>query len=149
MSNGGRICGCEGKGKTFLDRDWETSFPVTIQRKRFNLPVVEVTVNSKSSEPKTYSNLRAQVYGRLRDWLASADLPHDDKELFEDLSALNYFFNNRLQIVLEAKKDMKKRTKRSPDRADALSLTFAQEVYSTGYVKQSKLNVKRGSYLWV
>jgi hypothetical protein len=122
---------------------------VVDQLKRFNLPVVEVTVNSKSSEPKTYSNLRAQVYGRLRDWLASADLPHDDKELFEDLSALNYFFNNRLQIVLEAKKDMKKRTKRSPDRADALSLTFAQEVYSTGYVKQSKLNVKRGSYLWV
>jgi len=122
---------------------------VVDQLKRFNLPVVEVTVNSKSSEPKTYSNLRAQIYGSVRDWLISADIPHDDKELQEDLSAINYFFNNRLQIVLEAKKDMKKRTKRSPDRADALALTFAEEVYSTGFVRKGKIPVKKGNYMWV
>lgn len=122
---------------------------VVDQLKRFNIPVIEVTVNSKSSDPKTYCNLRAQVYGRLKDWLPTADLPHDDRELIEDLSSINYFFNNRLQIVLEAKKDMKKRTKRSPDRADALSLTFAQEIYNVGYVSRGKLNVKKGNYLWV
>lgn len=122
---------------------------VVDQLKRFNLPVVEVTVNSKSSEPKTYSNLRAQIYGRLRDWLSTADLPSDDKELAEDLSAINYYFNNKLQIVLEAKKDMKKRTKRSPDRADALALTFAQEVYTVGFVTKKKLNVKKSNYMWV
>ncbi len=118
--------------------------------KRFNLNVIEVTVNSKSSDPKTYSNLRAQVYGRLKDWLDGADIPADDKELSEDLAAINYFFNNKLQVVLEAKREMKKRTKRSPDRADALSLTFANDIYQASARRSvGKIPIRKSNYMWV
>jgi len=122
---------------------------VVDQLRKMKVPVVEVMVNGKSSDPKSYSNVRAQIYGHLKNWLSTADIPRDDEDLVEDLSALNYFFNNKLQIVLENKKDMKKRLKRSPDRADALSLTFASEVYQVGsYRKAEKVQLKRTNYLW-
>lgn len=123
---------------------------VVDQLKRFSIPTVEVLVNSKPSDPKSYSNQRAQIYGHLKDWLTSADIPRNDKELREDLAAINYFFNGKLQIVLESKKDMKKRIKRSPDRADALALTFASEVFNVGNMRKSvgKIPVKRTNYLW-
>lgn len=122
---------------------------VVDQLKRFNVNVVEVIVNSKSSDPKSYSNMRAQIYGHLKTWLSTADLPKDDSELYEDLASINYFFNNKLQIVLESKKDMKKRIKRSPDRGDALSLTFANEVFNVGsFRKASKIPVRKSKYYW-
>jgi hypothetical protein len=105
---------------------------VVDQLKRFKLPVVDVVVSQRSADVKTYLNLRSQLWGSMRDWLQTADLPHNDK-LRSDLVGINYTYNSKLQIVLEAKRDMKKRNKKnSPDRADALSLTFAQDAYAVG-----------------
>ena len=38
----------------------------------------------------------------------------------EDLMAIDYFFNNKSQITLEKKEDIKVKLGRSPDDADAL-----------------------------
>ena len=120
---------------------------VVDQLNHFNVPVVDVVVSQKSTDPKSYFNLRAQVYGRLRDWLVTADMPYD-KELRNELLGINYSYNNKLQIILESKKDMKKRGLHSPDKADALSLTFANDIFQQSRYKVQARPVRQGNYLY-
>lgn len=75
-------------------------------------------------------NRRAEMWLRMRDWLEDpmgADIPDDDA-LHADLSAPGYRHDMRQYLLLESKKDIKKRGVRSPDSADALALTFASPV---------------------
>ena len=120
---------------------------VVDQLKRFQIPVVDVVVSTKSTDPRQYFNLRSQIYGRLRDWLLTADVPYS-KELHEDLAGINYSFNSKLQVILESKKDMKKRGISSPDRSDALALTFANEVYAGSFTKVTARRVTQSAFLW-
>jgi len=103
---------------------------VVDQLKRFHLPVVEVVVSNRSQDQKTYFNVRSELCGRVKDWLPTADIPSGNKALRDGFVGINYTFNNKLQIVLESKKDMKKRGNPSPDELDALALTFADQVYN-------------------
>ena len=121
---------------------------VVDQLKRFNLPVIDVNVSCKSSDPKTYFNLRSQLYGEVRDWLPGADLPNH-KELRDDLIGINYSYNNKLQIILESKKEMKRRGDKSPDFGDALALSFAPNTfnYSPKKLRPRKV-VSTQRYCW-
>jgi hypothetical protein len=53
----------------------------------------------------------------------------NDPELQADLTGVEYAYNIRNEIQLEAKEAMKKRGLSSPDIADALALTFAYPVF--------------------
>lgn len=121
---------------------------VVDQLKRFQIPVVDVNVSTRSSDPKTYFNLRSQLYGEVKDWLPGASMPRND-ELRDDLIAINYSYNSKLQIILESKKDMKKRGTKSPDFSDALALTFATSTfqYSPKKTRPRKV-VSSHNYLW-
>ena len=72
------------------------------------------------------------MYGELKEWLIDGGcLPYEGEEseyISEDLMAIDYFFNNKSQITLEKKEDIKVKLGRSPDDADALALTFAMPV---------------------
>ena len=61
-------------------------------------------------------------------WVEYADLPEDDQELLYDLTGIEYGYDERMRVKLEKKSDMKKRGLPSPDKADALSVTFAENV---------------------
>lgn len=50
-------------------------------------------------------------------------LPPDD-DLTEELTAPEWTMNSRSEILLEPKEDIKARIGRSPDKADALALTY-------------------------
>jgi hypothetical protein len=65
------------------------------------------------------------LYGKLRDWLQAGGAIEDNSLLSEDLSAADYLFNQQGRLLLEAKDSIRSRLGRSPDRADALALTFA------------------------
>ena len=118
------------------------------QAKRFGLPVHEVIVSTKSSDPKTYFNLRSQLWGEMRTWLHNgASIPTNDK-LQAQLTAMTYNYNNKLQIQLAAKKDLKKQGLESPDLPDALSLTFAPAAHGYNPAKRRARRVKRSNYLW-
>ncbi len=72
-----------------------------------------------------YANRRAEVWGRLREQIRSGmELP-DDPETEQDLVNIQYGMNDRGQIQLEKKSDMKSRGLSSPDIGDALAMTFA------------------------
>jgi hypothetical protein len=75
-----------------------------------------------------FINMRAWAYWAVRDWLdpskgSKAMLPQDDF-LLQELSETQWKFNSKGQIQIESKEDLKKRLKRSPDKADALANTF-------------------------
>lgn len=71
-----------------------------------------------------YANKRAAMWGALRAWIKVGALPNDP-ELKAQLIGPTYTFNIRNEIQLESKEDMMKRGVESPDRGDALALTFA------------------------
>jgi len=73
------------------------------------------------------ANMSAAMWAKVRDWLPHGSIP-DDEELALDLTGREYGFNADNAIQLEKKEDMKKRGLASPDKADALALTFAYPV---------------------
>jgi Helicase len=73
-----------------------------------------------------YYNRRAEMWGRMRDWLETGSIP-DDPELETDLTGPDYFHSAKNQIQLESKEDMKARGLASPDVGDMLAMTFSAE----------------------
>lgn len=76
----------------------------------------------------TFANMRAYLYWALRDWLNPKNnfqpaLPPCEK-LMEEATETRWRFNSSGAIMIEAKDDIKKRIKRSPDYMDALANTF-------------------------
>ena len=89
--------------------------------------VIEVQFGGKADDDRKYANKRAEMWGRMKDWLAIGSIPVDE-QLATDLTAVEYGFTVSDAIQLERKEDMKKRGLASPDDGDALALTFAQPV---------------------
>lgn len=90
--------------------------------------VVDVNSGGRPSNPKQYRNLRAEMWGKMRDWLRDTGCIIDDDDLRSDLTGIDMFWMDSGAIALESKESMKKRGLASPDRGDSLALTFAQPV---------------------
>lgn len=73
-------------------------------------------------------NRRAEMWGRLREWLAEGSIPDDDA-LVADLASPKTKYRANNDWLLESKVEMKARGVKSPDLADALALTFAVQEY--------------------
>lgn len=89
--------------------------------------VTGVNFGGDASKPDRYGNKRAEMWGDLRDWLPLASLPDDDV-LQGEISGPSYRYDSQGAVWLEKKEDMRKRGVKSPDRADALALTFAMPI---------------------
>ena len=92
--------------------------------RQLGFDVVEAQFGGKADDPRKYANKRAEIWGRLKDWLKGGSLPRDE-QLATDLSSVEYGFNQHDQIQLERKESMRARGVASPDDADALAITFA------------------------
>ena len=71
-----------------------------------------------------YYNLRAFMWGEMREWLKSQVSLPNDHELKSELTAPRYSYRGAA-VILESKDDMKARGVKSPNKADSLALTFA------------------------
>lgn len=86
-----------------------------------------------------YENKRAEMWGEMKNWLKEGGAISSDSVLYNDLIAPEAFINRRGKLQLESKDDMKKRGIPSPNRADALALTFARNVLGRhGEIKGNK-----------
>lgn len=74
-----------------------------------------------------YANMRAYMWGRMRDWLLRGSIDDDD-QLEVDLTGPGFHHDKSDRYVLESKEEMKARELDSPDDGDALALTFAMRV---------------------
>jgi phage terminase large subunit len=100
-----------------------------------------VNFANKSKNPMMYGNLRAQIWGSMKDWLRTASIPNE-KMLKTDLISPMMKPDSKGSIFLEGKKEMKARGLASPDSADAIALTFAFPVAH----RESKVTIRRSSY---
>jgi phage terminase large subunit len=103
-----------------------------------------VNFGNKAKNPIMYGNMRAQMWGDMREWLKTAAIPND-RFLKTDLISPMMKPDSRGTIFLESKKDMKARGLASPDAADAICVTFAFPVAHREYNKQTTRRVYAGS----
>jgi phage terminase large subunit len=96
----------------------------TLKRSKYADVTVGVHTGARRSDGKNY-NIRAKMWRGLLDWLK--DTPCSiarDGELKAEATAMRYSYRDGL-LLMEAKKEYKKRVGKSPDRADSMALTFA------------------------
>jgi len=93
-----------------------------------DLYAIPVNVRETPKDPERFLNLRAELYWKLRDALdPDGDIQFalpDDQLLASQLTAIKYKFNAKGKIQIESKEEMASRGLPSPDRADALAMTF-------------------------
>ena len=78
------------------------------------------------------ANKRAEMWKLMRDWLKGGGSIPLDKELYADLIGPETVPRLDGKIQLESKQDMKRRKLPSPNKADALALSFAFPVVKAG-----------------
>lgn len=87
---------------------------------------LDVNVSERPSSKEKYYNLRAELWCNLRDALQAGvlSLP-EDEDLLAQASSIKYKYHSSGGLIVEKKEDLKKRGLPSPDKADAVCLTFA------------------------
>ena len=87
-----------------------------------------------------YANKRAEMWGAMKQWLKDGGCIEKDQELYDDLVGPETKPRLDGKVQLESKEEMKKRDLPSPNKADALALTFAFPVSSGLVVPQTRTN---------
>lgn len=77
-------------------------------------------------EGPRFLNRRTEIWWLMAQWIRTTGCIPDDAELISELAGPTYKFTADGKLQLESKADMKKRGLASPDKADALALTFAE-----------------------
>ncbi len=93
------------------------------------------------------ANKRAEMWKLMRDWLKAGGCIPLDKELYADLIGPETVPRLDGKIQLESKQDMKRRKLPSPNKADALALSFAFPVVKAvagGFQSRSRSEAIRG-----
>ena len=118
--------------KIFIDAGGVGGGVVDILNDRgFKKIVQPVMFGSKAFAFERYHNRRAEMWDEMRAWLAQeqeVSIP-DDEKLCAELCAVAKKYDSQGRLQLEEKEELKKRLGRSPDKGDALALTFAEPVY--------------------
>ena len=101
---------------------------VASRLRELGLPAYAISVaETPAITGDRYANLRTEIWYTTREWLTRRDssLPKDD-ELSQDLVSAKYEIQESSgRVMCEPKKKARSRGIRSPDRGDALALTFA------------------------
>jgi len=92
-------------------------------------PVVEVNFGGRADDREHYGNRSAEMWGLTKKWLEGQEAClAKDNTLADQLCNRDYSYSGSMQLLMEKKDDMRDRSLESPDRADALVLTFAYPV---------------------
>lgn len=90
-------------------------------------PAVPVNVGESPRDTEKFANLKAELYWSLRMRARSGDLSGTlDERTIGQLAGIRYKHNPRGQVVIESKEDARKRGVKSPDRAEAVMLAYAE-----------------------
>lgn len=105
-----------------------------LKHRGFGEVVKGINFGGKAILNDRYKNKRAEMWDSINQWLRG-DLPvqlPDDEELFDELCGVERVKIAQDQLQLEDKDKFRERIGRSPDKADALALTFAEPVFDNG-----------------
>jgi len=94
-------------------------------------PMREILNGSSATKTDEYVNKGTECWGRMRDWMKTGAI-WDDPELEQQLVSRDYKYHPKThQLALVSKDVMLAEGLPSPDRADALALTFADHVVAS------------------
>jgi hypothetical protein len=96
-----------------------------------SVPVYGVNFGGKSPDPK-HANLRMTMYWRLREALHNGLAIPADPMLERELLAIEYRHDGSDRMLLQPKDRMKADLGVSPDRADALAISFGVQIQARG-----------------
>jgi phage terminase large subunit len=102
-----------------------------------------INFGGKAINNDRYYNKRAEMWAEANEWLKGEVQLVKDDELLDDLCSVNKMYDNSGRLQLETKDRVKERIGRSPDKADAFVLTFAEPVYDVG--KVSKIGIENNT----
>lgn len=106
--------------------------------------IVGINVGAGARDSEKFKNLRAELYWGIRERFLQGDISiPDDEELIGELANIKYKYTSRNQILIESKDDIKKRGLKSPDKADALVLAFADMKRSIPILDYYKTETER------
>ena len=79
-------------------------------------------------DKERFINRRAELYWMLREMFEAGDIDidPDDDQLAAQLDSIRWTLDSRGRVKIESKDDIRKRGMPSPDRADALCMTFVE-----------------------
>lgn len=90
-----------------------------------------VTAGAKAStkkKQKRFANAKAELYWATREWIKrggkTVSCVIGSEEKAKQIKVMKYKVNSDRCIIIEPKSELKKRTKKSPDFAEALMITF-------------------------
>lgn len=111
--------------------------------------VYECNGGSQALRNKEFVNRNAEMWHKVKEWLKAGGSIPDDSALCDQLTNREYGYDNTSRLQLKKKDDMKKRGLSSPDRADALALTFYADVASNYLPHAPVLHAAKTEYdLW-
>lgn len=120
--------------------------------RELGLPVTAADVSLKSFMQGVY-NKRAEMYVRLKQEMEKGLKIIDDRRALRQLSNVHYKFNNKSEIQLLAKEDIKSTLGESPDIADSIALTYYEDVTFPESLKKTndryKIKVTKGQRSWM
>ena len=94
---------------------------VSDQLKHWGAKVIRVNFGSKATQPEKYANMATEMWFEFP--IDEVSIP-DDEELMDELSERRYDYDKQEVKRIEPKDEFKPRIGRSPDKADALLLSF-------------------------
>lgn len=119
-----------GASRAYCDRGYGQGV-IAIAR-QMNENIIPVDFGGRATENENCINRRAEIYQRMKNWLESGGYFGDPKnneiiELKRELQCVEYNLrkSDDGKIALGPKDDIRKSLGHSPDRADAVALTFA------------------------
>lgn len=98
--------------------------------------VNDINFGHKSID-KQYLNVRTEIWCKMAEWVKRGAVLPKNSDLLSELCMPQYDFNDKMQKVLETKKEIRERLGKSPDLADALALTFALDFGQSSGAKDS------------
>ena len=112
--------------------------PIVDRLVQLGYPVTGVHFGGNADDESHYFNKTSEMGARCSQWLSDGGAIHDDPQLENELTVREFWHDDKDRLVLERKKDLKKRLGVSPDWADALYLTFAQPVPELSYERGAR-----------
>jgi phage terminase large subunit len=111
---------------TLIDETGGYGAGVVDSMRQLGHQVIGVQFGSRANDYR-YFNKRSEMYFEMAKWVKAGGALPDDRELKEELCATTYVFQGDKFRIVE-KDIIKDQIGRSPDRADALALTFAMPI---------------------
>lgn len=113
-----------GSEMEFIDSTGGYSAGIEDALARGSFTVLPINFSGKPIDPR-YLNKRSEMWFEMAEWIKAGGCLPPDPGLVKELTTVQYTFHSNGKFQIEGKDQIKKRLGYSPNKADALALTFA------------------------